>query len=359
MSTPNHAKSARATTSGGLTLFRVAGFPVQIDGTWLILAGLVLINVQGFLARLEGPSVIIAGASMVLLFMLSILGHELGHAFASLNQGIPVRRVLLFGLGGVTESVREARTPAADFFIVAAGPAISFLLWGVFLLIAKADVGGETGTLVFGIVSAANLILGIFNVVPAYPLDGGRLLRALLWFVTKEPLQATRWAARVGQVLAVGFGIWMLQLGSVWNAIIAFFLFSGATQAYKSASARERVVARPLRDVMGSVPPALDAGMSLQEAAERMQERPSLLWPVGDPVRGGVLLPNLEEVADADRPFTRVVDVALPAEQVAVDVETPLDEAVRRLLQAPGQMLVVVEDGHPVGLLTPSLVTGG
>jgi CBS domain-containing protein len=134
------------------------------------------------------------------------------------------------------------------------------------------------------------------------------------------------------------------------------FLLRGAGDAHRHANLRERLDRRSLRDVMERVPPALSPDLPLDAALAQVQERPSLLWPVGDPVTGVLLLEHIDGVASADWPTTTVRDVAVPAERATVDVTTALDDAVARLPGAPGTMLVVTDRGRAVGLLTPSLV---
>ncbi|MDQ3342106.1 MAG: site-2 protease family protein [Actinomycetota bacterium] len=352
---------------GGWTLFSVRDVPVRIDRSFLLVVAFVTYLFYGRLTALlggDGPVVLLLSAiAAAVLFFASILAHELGHALTSLNRDIPVASITLFALGGVTVSTREARSAGDEFVIVGIGPFVSLVLAGAFGLLATAAQDWTAVAAVMGYLGWTNLLLAVFNVLPGYPLDGGRLLRAVLWGVTGKPNRATRWAARVGQVFAllvIGFGVWAVSrgggFGNIWNLLIGFFLLRGATDSHRRASVRDRLSHRTARDVMGSVTQPLPASLTLAEALPLVQQRPSLLWPVGDPVSGGLLLSQIDAVPSAAWPTTTVAQVATGAEELSVAVDTPMDEALDRLGEAPGNMLFVVDGGRAVGLLTPSLV---
>ena len=349
------------------TLFRLRGVPVRVDSSWLIIAVVVaalFFQRMGLSAPEAGAVELIAGAvAASLLFFFSILAHELGHAFTSLDRDIPVLGITLFLMGGVTESTREASSAKDEFVIVGIGPFVSLVLAAVFglLHIPFADVQPEG--LVLGYLGWTNLLLAIFNVVPGYPLDGGRLLRAVLWGITGRPHRATRWAARVGQAFAVAFGlfgVWMsLQAGGltgIWNIAIAVFLFKGATDSHRRARAQERLAGRTARSVMGTVPPTLHPDASIAEVIEEVQRRPSLLWPVGRPVRSVVMLSDFDAVPANQWREVRVGAVARPADGAIVPPEASMEDVLRAIAEAPQAMLIVADGGTPVGLITPSLL---
>jgi Zn-dependent protease len=350
-------------------VLRVGGVPVQLDRSWLLLAALVVWSFYGrtsiVLADMGAGVVLATAVAAALLFFASILAHEIGHALMSLNRGIGVRGITLFALGGVTESVAESRNAKDEFLIVGIGPFTSLVLGAAFGLLATAVDGVRPAAVVFGYLGWANIALAVFNVVPAYPLDGGRLLRSILWGVTGRPHQATRWAARVGQVfagllIALGLAAFVTQRGGgldgLWEVLIGVFLLRGASSSHKRAQLRERLEGRRVADVMGSVPPPVAAHWTLAQALPQVQQRPSLLWPVDDPVVGGLLLEQIDAVPSHDWDTTLVIDIAHPVERVTVPVDAALDEAVARMAESPHNMLIVVDHGRAVGLLTPSLV---
>ena len=350
---------------------RVLGVPVRVDGSWLLIGGLVAWVYTdfygGYPGGAQGAGLIVGAALAAAGFFLSLLAHELGHALASRALGIHVFGITLFLMGGVTESAGDGKRPRDDFLVVLFGPLLSLAAAGVFFLLGRLGPPAPADT-VAEFLMGANLLLAVFNLVPGYPLDGGRLLRAVLWGITGRPHAATRWAARVGQgfaALVAAYGVWAVvrsggHFSGLWEVLLGVFLWRGATQAHARAAHRERLGSQRVRDVMGSVPPPLDPALTLADALERMQERPSILWPVGEPgsgtVTGGLTLAQIDAVADVDWHGTTVAAQALALEAVSISVEADLEEALARLAQAPGAMLLVIEDGRAVGLLTPSLL---
>ena len=197
-----------------------------------------------------------------------------------------MRRISLFALGGLTESTRESENARDEFLIVGIGPFTSLVLAGGFWVLARATAPlGTAPALVLGYAGWANLFLAIFNTIPAYPLDGGRLLRSVLWAVTGAPHRATLWAARVGQgfalllgALALGpyVGVLDSPLGpSIFNALIAFFLFRGATAATERATARKPARERhgPARSWAASRPRSIRAGPSVRASSRSRTDR--------------------------------------------------------------------------------------
>lgn len=349
------------------TFAHVRGVPIRVDISWLVIAGLVVFMLfTQFTALLADQGTAVAlGAAVVatLLFFASLLAHELGHAITSLDRGIPVAGVTLFMLGGVTESTREATSAKDEFIIVGIGPFISLVLGAVFGLLHTPVAGNAVLGAITGYLAWINVLLAIFNLVPGYPLDGGRLLRSIIWAVTGQPHRSTRMAARVGQAFALllgGYGLFVLSgqgFGGIWEILIAVFLYRGAAQSHARARVRERLAGRAVREIMGSVPPTLDAGLALSDAVVQLQERPSLLWPVGTPLAGGVTLRRLDDVPRRQWAVTALRDVVHGPDEVTVDADASLDDALDRITDAPGNMLLVVDAGHPVGLLTPTLVS--
>lgn len=351
------------------TLAHVRGVPIRVDVSWFVIAGLVvwmLFTRFTTLLAEQGTAMAVAAAAVAaLLFFASLLAHELGHTITSLDRGIPVVGVTLFLLGGVTESTREARSAKDEFVIVGIGPFISLVLGALFGLLHTIVAGQPVVGAITGYLAWINVMLAVFNLVPGYPLDGGRLLRSVIWAVTGKPHRSTRMAARVGQAFALllgGYGISVFvqsgaNFGGIWEILIAVFLYRGAAQSHARARVRERLADRSVRDVMGTVPPALDARLRLSDAVVQLQQRPSLLWPVGSPLTGWVTLERLDDVPRQHWATTMLGDVAHAVDGVTVDADAAMDVALERIAHAPGNMLLVVEAGRPVGLLTPSLVS--
>lgn len=353
----------------GWTLFSLRGVPVRIDASWFVIAAIVTYIFYERMSVTLGASgpVIILGSALVaaLLFFASLLAHELGHAFTSLDRGLPVLSITLFLMGGVTESTREAKTAKDEFVIVGIGPFISLVLAAAFGLAHAGVQPAQPFAAIFGYLAWTNLLLAIFNLVPGYPLDGGRLLRAVLWGATGNPHRSTRWAARVGQVFAgalIVFGAWVLfrtqgGFNGLWEIVIGIFLFRGAAEAHARARLQERLATLTAAEVMGSMPPVLDPQLLLHQAILELETRPSLVWAVGDPLVGTVSLPDVDAVPRRLWATTALAQITHDPSRSAIAANESMTEVLARIVEAPRQQLVVVDGDRPVGLLTPSLVT--
>jgi Zn-dependent protease len=297
------------------------GIPIIVSPTWFLIAGFITLffgNEYGGTTigeRLGNGRYFIAFAYAVLLY-LSVLLHELAHSVVAKRLGLPVRRIVIYFLGGVSEIEREPETPGREFAVAVAGPALSFVLagafWGLKLALPSVDSDSSTALIltVYLVVAMflANLLVGVFNMLPGLPLDGGRVLRSLVWAVTKKPMSGTIAAAWTGRAMAVAVVVaafWEsrndAQTGSglytiVWSAFIASFIWIGANQSLTVARLRDRI--------------------------PRLQ------------VRG------------------------LTRRAVPVTADLPLSEALRRAASVGARAVVIVDhDGHPTGLMQESKVT--
>ncbi|HIY41183.1 MAG TPA: site-2 protease family protein [Candidatus Nocardiopsis merdipullorum] len=250
----------------GLLLFRPFGIPVYVTASWLIVAALITLLyggiVQNRLALGAGGAHLLAFVFAVLLYA-SVLVHELAHSVVARMYGLPVRRIVLYVLGGVSEIEREAPTPGREFWIAFAGPALSLVLSaGAYGLTLLVDPYGITGELFFQL-WVANLLVGVFNLLPGLPLDGGRLLRAGVWKLTGKPLTGSVAAAWGGRVLALGVvslpfllawsagtapGMWAV----LWGLLLGGFMWVSATEALRGARVRARVPGLRARDLARS-----------------------------------------------------------------------------------------------------------
>lgn len=365
--------------TAGWTVLRVRGVPVRLGPSVLLLVGLFTWWLgTAYIERglMTSPAVAWTSAVVtVVLFLGSVLAHEIGHAVTSVDRGVRVRGISLFLLGGVTESVGEPRTARDEIVIVGVGPLISLLLAALYGLCVRVLPGGSAPEVMAGYLAWLNFAMALFNLVPGYPLDGGRLLRAVLWLATSSRYRATRLAARVGQVFAlalilgavasvlgvptIGLPVLRVVVGlfaamGLWGGLIGIFLLRASLQAHRDARMREQLGSRRVRDLMGSVPPTVPADINLDDLVIRLQQRPSIIWPVGRPLLGGIRLADLDAVPRHAWDRTPARDLA--DHGVFIDQNTPMDEALDRLSLAPDRMLIVVNDGEPVGLLTPGLV---
>ena len=235
---------------------RPFGIPVHISPYWFIIAGVfIVIYANDLSAALSGGMRYVIAAAFVVLLYVSVLVHELSHSVVARGYGLPVRRILLYPLGGISEIEREAPTPGREFAVAGAGPALSLALGAIGWGLAQLVPYGVSGALIRQLM-VANLIVGVFNLLPGLPLDGGRMLRAVIWKITKKPTSATIAAAWVGRVLALALLAIPFFSGSlaggdivstVWVVVIAAFMWTGATQSIKATRFRERLPALQAR----------------------------------------------------------------------------------------------------------------
>jgi Zn-dependent protease/CBS domain-containing protein len=234
----------------GIVIARPFGIPVYVSPYWFIIAAVFIVIYANDLSyTLHGSTRFVVAAAFVVLLYLSVLVHELSHSLVARGYGLPVRRILLYPLGGVSEIEKEPQTPAREFLVSAAGPALSLLLGAAGWGLTKVVDTGITGSLVRQLMFA-NIIVGIFNLLPGLPLDGGRMLRAVVWKLTKRPATATIVAAWAGRALAIALLVVPFYSGrlsggdmvsTLWVAVIAAFMWIGAGQSIRATKFRERL----------------------------------------------------------------------------------------------------------------------
>ena len=276
-------QSQRRDAGPGIVLARPFGIPVYISPYWFVIAGVfIFVYANDLASTFHGATRFVVAAAFVVLLYLSVLVHELSHSVVARGFGLPVRRILLYPLGGFSEIEREPQTPGREFLMSAAGPALSLLLaaggWGLTHVVTAGTIGG---TLISQLMWA-NLVVGGFNLLPGLPLDGGRMLRAVIWKVTGRPGTSTIAAAWAGRVLALGLFVLVLappveaRIGGdlvtvVWLAVISAFMWTGAGQAIKATRFRERLPALQARRLARKAV-SVAADTPLAEAIRRAEE---------------------------------------------------------------------------------------
>ena len=355
-----------------VTLGRIRGIPIGIHSTWLIVFGLLTYSLADrvFPARHEGWSAAqywVAGALASLLLFASVLAHELGHAVVAQARGIPVRRITLFIFGGVAELGEESETPGDEFRIAIAGPAVSVAVAAVAGLLWAATRGvSEHAAAVFAYLASANVLLVLFNLIPAYPLDGGRVFRAALWRGTGSMERATRMAASVGMVIGflfiVGGIVLVFQatISGIWLVAIGWFLRSAAQQAAQQLVLRRVFEGVRAGALMDREPATVAPGVTLAELVEGyILGRNARGLPVveGRSLEGIVTLTDVKGVPREEWARLRVRDRMTPRDRlVTVSPETGLDAVLRAMAQRDIHQVPVVRDGALAGLLTRNAV---
>ncbi len=267
----------------GIVIARPFGIPVYVSPYWFVIAGVfILIYANDLASTLHGATRFIVAAAFVVLLYVSVLIHELSHSLVARGYGLPVRRILLYPLGGFSEIEREPPTPGREFVVSAAGPALSLALaaagYGLMHVVPPDTIGG---TLVSQL-RWANLVVGIFNLLPGLPLDGGRMLRAVIWKLTGRQSKSTIAAAWAGRVIAVSLFVVPFAIGAVngtggnlvsvlWLAVIAAFMWTGAGQAIKATRFRERLPSLQARRLARKAI-SVAADTPLAEAIRRAEE---------------------------------------------------------------------------------------
>jgi Zn-dependent protease/predicted transcriptional regulator len=353
---------------------RIAGIEVRVDSSWVVIALLITYSMYlryaSLYQDLSGSGAVTLGIVATVLFFGSVLVHELAHALVAQARGIRVQDITLFLFGGATRAKVESRGPADEFLIALVGPLTSGLLAALFGIVA--GLGGDAlsrpvaGTV--GYLAWTNLLLAGFNLVPGFPLDGGRLLRAAIWRATGNLSRATRVASGAGQGvgwLLVAAGVaWLLAgdlAGGIWFAFIGWFLVQAARSSSQDLQLRDLLRGVEAEDVMATnllrIPPEL----SLQDAVDDYFMRYDHSgFPVDDQGRtiGLLTLRGVRKVPRAQWPTRRVRDHMVPLDdQVLAAPDAGMDDVLDKLQDGEANRVLVVQDGEVVGIITPTDLT--
>ena len=352
------------------SLFRVLGFEVRANVSWLFLALLITWSLaEGFFPfaypELDKSTYWLMGLIGMLGLFASLLFHELSHSLVARAYGLPVGGITLFLFGGVAEMLSEPKTPGAEFRIAIAGPAASVLLGAAFWLLAMvlSELGAPAP--VAGIASYLgfiNILLAVFNMVPGFPLDGGRVLRAVLWRRSGDIRSATRWASRVGQ----GFGLLLVALGvasvlggnmigGIWWFLIGLFVNAAAGLSYQQLLTRLALEGRKVRRYMTAEPVTVPAETPVAEFVEGYLYHHAVdLFPV---VEDGRLIGcvGLRQVLDAPRNNwgqIPISSICLPCgDSNNIDADADAAQALEAMQRNGSSRLMVTDQGRLVGML--------
>jgi len=356
---------------GVITVGTVVGVDVRIRSSWFLVAGVIAVLMA---PRIEvaapglGNLAYLAGAAFAVLLYLSVLLHEVSHAVAAKGFGMTVRSIELHFLGGVTEIAEEATTAFREAVIAVVGPLTSLAVGGIALALTPLAPDGLLG-LVLRALAGANIVIGVLNLLPGLPLDGGRVLRALVWAVTGRPLTASvvaGWAGRGLAVLALSYPVLVARatgteirtLDVVFAVILAAFLWIGASQAILAARLRARLPqlhARRLARRAVAVPHDLPLGEAVRQAAQ--QQAGGLVVVATDGRPTGVVNESAVQATPPDRrPWVSAGSVARALEPgLLLPADLSGGELVGAMRRTPASEYVLVEpDGSVYGLLATS-----
>jgi Zn-dependent protease/CBS domain-containing protein len=358
-----------------IRLGRIAGIPVGINWSilvifWLIAWELADLVLPGYNPHESITIYWVAGIFGTVLFFASLFLHEVSHAVVAKQNGIGVRRITLWLFGGVSELESEALTPGADFRIAVVGPLTSFVLAGIFgalvFVLTKSGSHQEIFVNALGWLAWVNLLLGAFNLIPAAPLDGGRVLRAAVWKHSGDRVRAASTAAHTGQAfgyLLVVLGIlefFAVGLIGLWYVFLGWFLLSAARSEESAAVMRSSLSGVHVRDIMTPHPITFASEMTIAELLDnqlhhcRFGSYP-LVAPNGH-LEGLTTMSRIRHIPAVRRPTTRLIETACPLSRVPVGKpDEPIPDLLQRMQTSPdGRALVLDNAGHLVGIVSPS-----
>jgi Zn-dependent protease/CBS domain-containing protein len=348
----------------GLVLGRIRGIAIRIHWSWIFVAGLLTWSLANGYFREEfdwSPAQRWGwAAGSAVGFFTSVLLHELSHAFVAQHFGMKVPSITLFIFGGVSSIDGEMKTPGQEFKVAIAGPLLSLTL-GVALTASAFALGGDAGSVVLYL-GFANVILGIFNLLPGFPLDGGRVFRSAAWAKTGDLTRATRLAAGVGTGIAwimIGLGVvWLLLFGlaGAWYILIGYFLKTASESALGQVVVDNMLAPLKVKDVMREPPEPVEEDTSLLAIVdERMVARGErcVLLSRGGAVSGLLTVNDLARVPREELASTRASAVMVrSADVVTVAPTTPVSEAMRLMVERDHHQLPVIDDGRMTGIIS-------
>jgi Zn-dependent protease len=346
---------------------RLLGVEIGLDPSWFIIFALIVWTIMGRFAALGQRSLalqIVAAVTSALLFFASIVFHELSHSLVARARGISVRRITLFVFGGVAEIMREPRHALDEFLIAVAGPLASvaaasgFAIAGLMMRLVRL----EAPATMFGWLALVNFLLAVFNLLPGYPLDGGRVFRALVWAVTGSLRRATMAAGAIGQLLAWGFmllGVLMLLRGNLagaWWIFIGLFLNNAAVASVQQVTLSEALAGHTVREVMQPDCPTVPPDMSLAQVVEDVvlsSGRRSFPVVRDGKLLGLMTLHEFRRISRSEWLSTPVSQAMIPPERLhTARPDERVSEVVARMTAADINQMPVLDDGRLAGMVS-------
>ena len=372
----------------GFRLGKIFDINIDIDWSWLLIFALVSWSLASSFGQAHpGWTALMQwglAVSAALLFFISILMHELAHALAARAMNVPVRSITLFMFGGVSNIQREPRSPLGEFVIAIVGPLTSIILGGVFLALGLGSIAfnnlrlmdpisalsqiGPMGTM-FVWLGSINVLIALFNLIPGFPLDGGRIVRSALWAVTDDLRKATRWASWMGQAVAwllifagisMMFGVYIPMLGSgfingIWIVFIGWFLQNAAVQSYRRIVVEDILEDVPVKKMMYTDVPMVKANSSVQSLIDNYimkTDHHAFVVFDDDRMAGLVTIDDIRKVAPEVRSKTIVRSIMTPSEElIVITPEEDASDALQRMQSKEIRQLPVVTGDKIIGLV--------
>ena len=369
---------------GSIKLFSVFGIPVDINASWLIAVAIITWSLSttaypSFFRLWSEPQYWLAGIVTTLLLFASVLAHELGHSLVALSQGLRVRGITLLLFGGVSRIQGEASRPRNEFLIAFAGPAVSLVIglallgwWFKFHPVYEIQVTPLHGVIFF--TGWMNVLVAGFNLLPGYPMDGGRVLRSAVWGLTGDTKRASRVAFAVGRVvffLLIGWGAWRILsgdvFGGVWIALIGWFLMSSARAEARGEAYKERLeqsdsspVARdalsfPVELATSPMPPMVESDLTVTQVMTGMASMsPSSSIPIArnGELSGFIVRQDLDDVPFGERSDFAVGELVNSSSLRVISRDEPVREALSAMDRHRVSQLVIMDDDYVIGIVT-------
>ena len=354
---------------------KIAGISIRIDYTWFVVFALVALSLGGryFPQAYPGwPPMThwVMGIITALIFFSSVLAHELAHSLVSKARGVPVHSITLFIFGGVARISDEPKSPGSEFLMALAGPATSVGIGVIFGAIYLATKNSRTPlTALAALLSYINLVVAVFNLIPGFPLDGGRILRSIVWKITGNLRKATRIASGLGRIVAyllILLGVLRALSGNwfngIWIAFIGWFLLNAASSSYRQLAVREMLQGVKVSAVMTSDCPRLPGGLTIQELVDEYILRTThRCFPVVDNgnILGIITMHIVKEIPREQWAVMRVEEAMTPfGEMKTVRPDDDLYTVMRQMTEEGMDQLPVVEDGQLMGMISRDSLVG-
>lgn len=353
--------------NGNIRFGNLFGIPFFINPSWFFVLALVTWNFGDGLAEfpsLTGAMPWLLGLVTALLLFSSVLAHELGHSFVAISQGIPVKSITLFIFGGLATLEKESETPLQAFLVAIAGPLVSLLLFGLFTLVSANGSLSLPLQAIIGLLAYINLVLAAFNMIPGLPLDGGNVLKAIVWKVTGNPNKGVIIAGRVGQVIgwiAISLGIlsfFNIGGGSIWTLLIGTFLLQNAGFAAQSAVVQDKLSQYTAEDAVIADSPVVESNLSIREFVNNYvigKERWKKFLVVDEnrQLLGSVSTEDLKQIQTSEWNDVYLTELVQPVpEEETIPANTSLLEAAKLFETVKMNELVAIDNtGKVLGLL--------
>lgn len=354
---------------GSIRMGSLFGIPFYINPSWFFVLGIVTLtygsSLRGLFPELIGILPWILGFIAALLLFSSVLAHELGHSFVAIAQGIPVKSITLFIFGGLATLEKESETPLQAFLVAIAGPVVSLLLFVLFATISVSVPLAAPIKAIVSLLATINLVLALFNLIPGLPLDGGNVLKSIVWKITGNPNKGVIFAGRVGQIfgwLAVitgGLGVLGISpIGDIWTLFIGWFLLQNAGFAAQSASVSEKLSKYTAEDAIIENSPIVPANLTIRGFVNdyvigKEEWRKFLVTNEEGQLIGEIKTEDLKQIPTSQWTEVKIGEIIKESKNIViVQSDRSLMEVVQLIeKQNLKELVVVKEDGVVLGLL--------